>query len=129
MKTKKVNTLKILVIAAAALMLGMASFSVGANEQFSGTGSAAQVIYQPRSINHSIYSYLSRMAGEISLEPKLIYVSQANGPSIYSYAHSNSEKTVPWNVEYVDTAYGQAIYSYERHQIDGEVNVLPIVTD
>lgn len=125
MKTQKVKSLKTLFIAAAALTVGLLSFGAGA----SGTGSDSQVIYQSRSINHSIYSYLSGMPGDVSLKPELIYVSQAHGPAIHSYAHSGTEKAVPWNVEYVDTAYGQAIYSYERRQVEGEVQVLPIVVD
>ena len=62
----------------------------------------------------------------MSLKPELIYVSQAYGPAIHSYAHSGSETAMPWNVEYVNTAYGPAIYSYERPQAESARNVLTI---
>lgn len=127
MKTQKDNTLKSLSIAVATVAILLAT-DAGASGRY-GAGGDAEVIYQSRSANHAIHSYPSSTAGEISLQPELIYVSQAYGPAIYSYRHSGSEQTVPFNVEYTDTAYGQAIHSYERPQLEGEVKVLPIVVD
>ena len=36
------------------------------------------------------------------------------------------KQSVPWNVEYVNTAYGPAIYSYERPWAESARNVLTI---
>ena len=125
MKTQKIKTLRYLSIAMATIMGGLVSVNAGANEN-SSSAHNAQMIYQSRSVNHSIYSYPSSLPGEVSIKPELIYVSQAYGPAIHSYAHSGSETVVPWNVEYVDTAYGPAIYSYERPQAENTRNVLTI---
>lgn len=126
MKTQKIITLKYASIAVATMIAGFVSVNAGATERYH-SDNGAQVIYQSRAANHSIYEYPSRLLGVVSLKPELIYVDQAYGPAIHSYAHSGSETAVPWNVEYVDTAYGQAIYSYERPLIKSEVKVLPIV--
>ncbi|MGR9088317.1 MAG: hypothetical protein ACU841_14775 [Gammaproteobacteria bacterium] len=125
---KTVQTQKYIIIAFAAMVAGMIWFNVGANEKFN-TDNEARLIYQSKSANHSIFGYASKVLGEMSIEPKLIYVDQANGPAIHSYAHSGSETVLPWNVEYVDPAYGQAIYSYDRVLVNGAVKVLPMVVD
>ena len=90
------------------------------------TKTNGQFIYQSQSINHGIFSYLNRIGGKLSIRPKLIYVSTANGRAIYSYRHAGSEKTTPWNVHYVDTAYGRAIYSYDTPRLNGKVMLQPI---
>ena len=123
MKTQKNKTLKYLLIVT--IFTGLISINASADERFSSAQNA-QMIYQSQSANHSIYGYPSSLSGEVSLKPELIYVSQAYGPAIHSYAHSGSETAVPWNVEYVNTAYGPAIYSYERPQAESARNVLTI---
>ncbi|MGZ8191481.1 MAG: hypothetical protein ACXWTS_09670 [Methylococcaceae bacterium] len=128
MKTQINKTLKYLSIAVSMIISGFVSVNADTVEKFSSDNDA-QLIYQSQSANHSIYGYPSSLSGEVSLKPELIYVNQAYGPAIHSYAHSGSETAVPWNVEYVDTAYGQAIYSYERHQTKGVVEVLPIMSN
>ena len=125
MKTNKIKTPKYLSIALVTIFGGLASVNAGANEKPS-LGNDAQLIYQSRSANHSIYGYPSSLSGEVSLKPVLIYVNQAYGPAIHSYAHSGSETAMPWNIEYVNTAYSQAIYSYERPRTERAPNKLTI---
>ena len=125
MKTQKIQTLKTLSVVMAGLIVGSLSCNAGA-AGMANTENGAQMIYQSHSINHSIYSYVGRTLGKVSVDPQLIYVSQAYSPAIHSYVHSGSEQAVPWNVEYVNTAYNPAIYSYEGHQVNGKVKVLPI---
>ena len=126
MKTQKNKTLKALTIVVAGIAAGALPINVVANDHLTSE-SGPQLIYQSRSINHSIFSYLSNKLGEIAVEPKLIYVSQAYGPAIYSYAHAGAETAVPWSVEYVNPAYNPAIYSYEGPLLNGNVKLLPTV--
>jgi hypothetical protein len=112
MKTLKLKAVHGLLFAAAGFMACLMPMKAGANVD-SHTQSGPRLIYQSRSINHNIYSYLSRLAGELSIKPKLIYVSRAYGPAIHSYRHSGTEQTAEWNVEYVNKAYNPAIFSYE----------------
>ncbi|AEF99949.1 hypothetical protein [Methylomonas methanica] len=126
MKTHNTNTSNYFPIAAAAILSGLLSFNVGATET-SIPGKDAALIYQSKSANPSIYSYLNSVPGKVSAKPELVYVSRAYGPAIHSYAHVGAEMVVPWNVEYVDTAYGQAIYSYDNNNhSEGVVDVLPL---
>ncbi|MBS3954876.1 MAG: hypothetical protein KGZ88_18135 [Methylomicrobium sp.] len=106
------------------LIIGSLSLNAGANDRVN-VQSSTPLTYKSHSINHNIYSYPSNIQSKASLQAELIYVSQANGPAIYSYSHSGTETTVPLNVGYVDTAYNPAIYSYDSPLIKGEVDVLP----
>lgn len=125
MKTQQLKTTRTFAILKAALTTAvLLSFTVGAN-----ANSDAEVIYQPSTAHHSIYSYPSSVPGQLSRSPQLIYVSQAYGPAIHSYPHSGTETAAAWNVEYVNPAYGPAIYSYPRYQGNSSVEVLPIVID
>jgi hypothetical protein len=47
-----------------------------------------------------------------SIDPKIIYVNTGYGQAIYSYPVNVALQQTEFNVEYVDTAYGHAIYSY-----------------
>lgn len=62
---------------------------------------------------------------------EIVYVNNAYGPAIYSYAGQVNPVSTMFNVEYVDTAHGQAIYSYPnnnpRHRL--ELSAAPDVTD
>ncbi|MGR9044498.1 MAG: hypothetical protein ACU83N_04320 [Gammaproteobacteria bacterium] len=127
MKTLNQQTLKTLAIVITGICAGALSLNAAANDRKS-VESDAKLIYQTRSINHSIFSYLGNIIEEVAVDPKLIYVSQAYGPAIHSYVHSSTETTVPWNVEYVNTAYNPAIYSYEGPLLNGEVELLPTVS-
>lgn len=124
MKTPQLKSPGTFAILKVALAAGLLSFGIGAS-----ASSDAEVIFQPSTAHHPIYSYLSNVPGIKSLSPQLVYVSQAYGPAIYSYPHSGTETTAAWNVEYVDTAYGPDIYSYPRHEGNSSVEVLPILTD
>lgn len=46
---------------------------------------------------------------------EIIFVSNATGPSIYSYPSSVAHQATEFNVEFVDMAYGPAIYSYPNN--------------
>lgn len=127
MNTHKVKASKYLSIVVATMIAGFISINAGATE-ISSPANNAELIYQSKAANPSIYSYQNSISGEVSSKPELIYVSQAYGPAIHSYAHVGNETVVPWNVEYVDTAYGQAIYSYDKYQTEGVVDLLPLVT-
>jgi hypothetical protein len=76
--------------------------------------SDAELIYQPQTAHHGIYSYPASVPAEVSRSPELIYVDQAYGPAIYSYRHAGNETASAYNVEYVDTADSPAIYSYGK---------------
>lgn len=126
MNTYNINTSKYLSIVAAAAFAGFLSLNVAAAETSKPTKDTA-LIYQSKAANPSIYNYQNSIPGEVSPKPELIYVSQAYGPAIHSYAHVGNEVVVPWNVEYIDTAYGQAIYSYDGgYRTEGVVEVLPL---
>ncbi|MCD2452446.1 hypothetical protein GO003_018840 [Methylicorpusculum oleiharenae] len=126
MKTQIIKTPHALAIIVSGLIIGSLSLNASANDRVN-TQSSTPLTYKSHSINHNIYSYPSNIKSKASLQAELIYVSQANGPAIYSYSHSGTETTVPLNVGYVDTAYNPAIYSYDSPLINGEVDVLPTV--
>ena len=126
MKTQITKTPRTLAIIVSALIVGSLPLNAGANDRVNVQNSTP-ITYQSHSINHNIFSYPSNLQSKASLQAKLIYVSQAYGPAIYSYSHSGTETTVPLNVGYVDTAYNPAIYSYDSPLINGEVNILPTV--
>ncbi|WP_341328219.1 hypothetical protein [Methylotuvimicrobium sp. KM2] len=113
-------------IALAAALIGMAPLSAEARMN-AETEHQPQFIYQTKSINNNIYSYLSKQAGAISLNPTLIYVNRAYGQAIHSYAHVGEETEIPLTIEYVNKAYNPAIYSYESAELKQEVNVPPTV--
>lgn len=115
--------MKALTLITTGLITGLLSMTAAANTD---TEVKPQFIYQSRSINHNIFSYLSKKAGDIIAEPQMIYVSRAYGPAIYSYQHTGTEKTVALDIEYVNKAYNPAIYSYDSFVTNGEVNMLPI---
>jgi hypothetical protein len=124
MKTQQLKTPWTFVILKAGLVAGLLSFGIGASAD-----SDAEVIYQPSTAHHSIYSYPSNVPGIKSISPQIIYVSQAYAPAVYSYPHSGEDTVRAFNVEYVDTAYGPAIYSYPRNKgKSSSVEVLPIQT-
>lgn len=124
MKTQQLKKPWTSAILKAGLAACLLSFGIGANAD-----SKAEVIYQPSTAHHSIYSYPSNVPGIKSISPQIIYVSQAYGPAVYSYPHSGEDTVRAFNVEYIDNAYGPAIYSYPRNQgKSSRVEVLPIQT-
>ncbi|MDO8844460.1 MAG: hypothetical protein Q7U98_15395 [Methylicorpusculum sp.] len=124
MKTQIIKKPRALAIIVSGLIFGSLSLNAGANDRIN-IQSSTPLTFQSHSINHNIYSYPSNLQSKASLQAELVYVSQANGPAIYSYSHSGTETTVPLNVGYVDTAYNPAIYSYDSPLINGQVEMLP----
>ncbi|MGR9086055.1 MAG: hypothetical protein ACU841_03165 [Gammaproteobacteria bacterium] len=88
MKTQTIKTLKTVSIILSLLILGFYSASVAAGK-ISDRMDDAQLIYNSLSVNHGIHGYPGPMLEDIA---------------------------VPWNAEYADTAYGQAIFSYEKRK-------------
>jgi hypothetical protein len=70
----------------------------------------SEVIYNSQAFGPSIYSYQD---GEKSSKPETVYNSLVAGPAMYSYETAVSPVTVPFTVEYTNTAYGPAIHSYK----------------
>ena len=112
-------------IVAAAVMAMFASFEAVAKHE-SEPFQDAQLIYQNQSINHSIFSYLSRLAGETVPAPEIVYVNRGYGQAIYGYDHVGQDKIAPLIIGYVNKAFNPAINSYWSSIPAGSVEMFPV---
>jgi hypothetical protein len=76
------------------------------------TSTSGTVVYNSKAAVYSIHSAPNPIPARVVENAEMVYVSQANGPAIYSYPSSVEQKPVKLQMIYVDQAYGPAIYSY-----------------
>jgi hypothetical protein len=81
------------------------------------TATSGTVVYDSNAAIYSIHNAPNPIPARVVENAGMIYVSQANGPAIYSYPSTVGQQAVKLEMIYVDQAYGPAIYSYpHNHQ-------------
>jgi hypothetical protein len=110
---------------------GRASAEFDRDNSGSGQKSRFGINYLDKAFNNAIYRYPTLDGTVVEVKkPEIIYVSNAYGPSIYSYPGVGPHTITAFNLLYVNPAYGQAIYSYRgNYQLPGRFSVLPGLID
>jgi hypothetical protein len=113
---------------AAAVAALLASGQAGAHQGL-GSSDGGGLTYVSPAYNNAIYSYRNVRGAETPVaDPQLTYVSRAFGQAIPGYAHVTADQVSRLSIDYVNPAYGQAIFSYESAGLrtpEGSVEVLP----
>ncbi len=76
------------------------------------TATSGTVVYDSTAAIYTIHNAPNPIPARVVENAEMVYVSQANGPAIYSYPSNVEQKPVKLQMIYVDQAYGPAIYSY-----------------
>lgn len=76
------------------------------------TATSGTVVYDSQAAIYTIHNAPNPIPARVVENAGMVYVSQANGPAIYSYPSTVEQKAVKLQMMYVDQAYGPAIYSY-----------------
>ena len=86
-----------------------------ANSNADAMGDTSSLIYNSRAYVQDIGYGPNPVTAKRVESAEIVFVDTAYGQAIYSYPSNTNNQVTAFNVEYVDTAYGPAIYSYPNH--------------